>query len=258
MISIKIENVVYIITNPQYPGYIKIGYASDLKQRLASLNTGALVEFVPYAVYETPMKNGDTEIHDIIKLLNPILRASKFDESKVKLKEFFKIEPEEAFELLEHIANVSGTRHRLYRVDKYFNKIDVKPVAETTMQETSLVADTPATQPSTTCIPDGIYTMKTKIKSLNKIVQGTLEVKDGKFILKAGTDVAPEEIRYEKYKLLFVGLKVKDDILIEDKEVGSVSTAASIVRGGASNGWEHWKNSNGELISIYREGSDST
>ena len=258
MISIKIENVVYIITNPQYPGYIKIGYASDLKQRLASLNTGALVEFIPYAVYETPMKNGDTEIHDIIKLLNPILRASKFDESKVKLKEFFKIEPEEAFELLEHIANVSGTRHRLYRIDKYFNKIDVKPAAETSTQETSLVADTPATQPSTTCIPDGIHTMKTKIQSLNKITQGTLEVKNGKFILKAGSDIAPENERYEQNKLFYIGLNVVNDILMTDQEFGSVSTAASVVSGKSKNGWDYWRNSNGELISIYREGSDST
>ena len=120
----KIENVVYIITNPQYPGYVKIGYASDLKSRLASLNTGALVEFEPYAVYETPKDNGDIEIHRIIRLLNPILRASKFDDGKAKQKEFFKLDPEEAFQLLENIAIVSGTRDKLYKVDKNCNKID--------------------------------------------------------------------------------------------------------------------------------------
>ena len=54
----RIENVIYILTNPQYPGYVKIGYASDLKQRIASLNTGALVEFEPYAVYETKKRMG--------------------------------------------------------------------------------------------------------------------------------------------------------------------------------------------------------
>ena len=119
----KIENVVYILTNPQYPGYIKIGYASDLKQRLQSLNTGALVEFKPYVVYETPKSLGDVEIHKIIELLNPILRASKFNGGKVALKEFFKLEPEEAYELFQHIAIVSGTEKRLYRVDENLNKI---------------------------------------------------------------------------------------------------------------------------------------
>lgn len=122
-IFVKIENVVYILTNPQYPGYIKIGYASDLKQRLQSLNTGALIEFKPYAVYETPKSLGDVEIHKIIELLNPILRASKFNGGKAALKEFFKLEPEEAYELFQHIAVVSGTEKRLYRVDDNLNKI---------------------------------------------------------------------------------------------------------------------------------------
>ena len=27
----KIENVIYILANPRYSGYVKIGYASDLK-----------------------------------------------------------------------------------------------------------------------------------------------------------------------------------------------------------------------------------
>lgn len=120
----KIENVIYILINPQYPGYIKIGYASDLKQRLQSLNTGALVEFKPYAVYETSKNLGDIEIHKIIELLNPILRASKFNSGKVSLKEFFKLEPEEAYELFQHIAVVSGTEKRLYRVDENLNKIE--------------------------------------------------------------------------------------------------------------------------------------
>ena len=120
----KIENVVYIITNPQYPGYVKIGYASDLKSRISSLNTGALVEFEPYAAYETPKDMADIEIHEIIKLLNPILRASKFEKGKVRQKEFFKLDPEEAFQLLEHIAIVSGTRDKLYKVDRNFNKYE--------------------------------------------------------------------------------------------------------------------------------------
>lgn len=95
IMSNKIQNVIYILTNPQYPGYIKIGYASDLKARVASLNTGVFVEFSPYAVYETDLQNADREVRAIIALLNPILRASKFSsEGQGKLKEFFKLEPE--------------------------------------------------------------------------------------------------------------------------------------------------------------------
>lgn len=250
----KIENVIYIITHPQFPGYVKIGYASDLKQRLSSLNTGNIVDFEPYAVYETPKDRGDTEIHDIITLLNPILRSTRFDDGKEKKKEFFKLDPEEAFKLLEHIAIVSGTRNKLYRVDKYFNKIDVqqKPVV-VVMPSPMPAPQPPAVSENDSTIPDGIYTMKTKIKSLNKTVQGTLEVKNGKFILKAGSDVAPESARYERNKMLFTDLKINNGVLTEDKEFGSVSTAACIVRGGATNGWDYWKNSDGQFINIYRK-----
>lgn len=249
----KIENVIYIITHPQFPGYVKIGYASDLKQRLSSLNTGNIVDFEPYAVYETPKDRGDTEIHDIITLLNPILRSTRFDDGKEKKKEFFKLDPEEAFKLLEHIAIVSGTRNKLYRVDKYFNKIDTSPKPIIVPIE----PESPITNPTSVAknyeIPDGIYTMKTKIKSLNKVVQGTLEVKNGKFILKAGSDVAPESARYERNKMFFTDLKINNNVLAEDKEFGSVSTAACIVRGGATNGWDYWKNSDGQFINIYRK-----
>lgn len=123
--SNKIQNVIYILTNPQYPGYIKIGYASDLKARVASLNTGALVEFSPYAVYETDLQNADREVHAIIALLNPILRASKFSsKGQGKLKEFFKLEPEEAYDLLCRIAKISGQTKECYRVTSDFKKVE--------------------------------------------------------------------------------------------------------------------------------------
>ena len=161
----KIENVIYIVTHPQYPGYVKIGYASDLKQRIASLNTGVLSEFVPYAVYETSLQNADVEIHAIIRLLNPILRASRFDNGKQKDKEFFKLEPEEAFELLKHIAKVSRTEGKLYRVSPNYEPIvqtmahvNVQPVVE---QEK---AETAAESPEQVVVPNGTYYLSRKIK----------------------------------------------------------------------------------------------
>lgn len=48
------KDVIYILTNPLYAGYVKIGYASDLLARLASLNTGMLRNFEPYAVCQLP------------------------------------------------------------------------------------------------------------------------------------------------------------------------------------------------------------
>lgn len=124
---LKVKNVIYILTNPQYPGYVKIGYASDLSKRLSGLNTGSLSDFVPYAVYESSVPLADKEIHKIIDLLNPVLRAKIINGEKEKIREFFKMEPEQAFELLRHIAIVSGTENKLYRVDCYGKKIDEVP-----------------------------------------------------------------------------------------------------------------------------------
>lgn len=246
----KIENVVYIITNPQYPGYVKIGYASDLKSRLASLNTGALVEFEPYAVYETTKDNGDIEIHRIIRLLNPILRASKFDDGKAKQKEFFKLDPEEAFQLLENIAIVSGTRDKLYKVDRYFNKYEVFTYLPE--KDKPKINGCPNSG-SKHQIPDGEYFWGRRIKSLDIIPHAILVVKDGKMFLKSGSFVAPEAERTTKMKNAFNNLKLKDGFLIEDVPVKSVSTAGTIVRGKETDGWISWKDKDGNYIDIYRK-----
>ena len=232
----KIENVIYILTNPQYPGYIKIGYASDLKQRLSSLNTGALVEFVQYAVYKTTKDKGDLEIHKIIELLNPILRASKFDNGKSKLKEFFKLEPDEAYELLQHIAIVSGTEKHLYKVDANMNKINNQP-------------------PDVSPIPNGKYYFKRKIKRENIIANATIEIIDEKIILKSGSYISPSESKgiSDKVKIKRSSLNVVNDTLQEDVQCSSINEASTIILGASCNAWTHWKNENGELIDIYRK-----
>lgn len=112
----RIKNVIYILTNQQYPGYVKIGYASDLFDRLNTLNTGALIGFQVYGVLETDVKNADLQIHNIIQLLNPLLRAKDLSGDKERSKEFFKLEASEAFELLRTIASVFGLEDKVYRV----------------------------------------------------------------------------------------------------------------------------------------------
>lgn len=36
------KGVIYILTNPSFPQYVKIGYATDVKQRLDELNRSAV------------------------------------------------------------------------------------------------------------------------------------------------------------------------------------------------------------------------
>lgn len=42
----KRKGVIYILTNPTFPQYVKIGYAQDLEKRLKQLNRS---ETIPYA-----------------------------------------------------------------------------------------------------------------------------------------------------------------------------------------------------------------
>ena len=40
------KDVIYILTNPSFPDYIKIGYAKNLERRLQQLNRSETIPFV--------------------------------------------------------------------------------------------------------------------------------------------------------------------------------------------------------------------
>ena len=46
--------VIYILTNPSFPEYVKIGYADDIDKRLQQLNRSERIPFAfrVYATYE--------------------------------------------------------------------------------------------------------------------------------------------------------------------------------------------------------------
>lgn len=101
---------IYIMTNPALKGMVKIGYAKDVEIRRQQLSTTALpYEYEVYATYETSGNLEDKKLHKLIDNLNPDLRVSKN-------REFFILEPEQAYELLEAIAIISGTGGKLKKV----------------------------------------------------------------------------------------------------------------------------------------------
>lgn len=134
------QNVIYILTNPLYAGYVKIGYASDLSSRLASLNTGMLRNFETYAVYETPVRNADREYHAIIDDLAPIVRARVINGQRVQDKEFFKLEPEQAYDILKHVAAMTDTMSKLHRIDEP----DMLPLTQPYAQQVPAAVSSPA------------------------------------------------------------------------------------------------------------------
>ena len=101
------KGFIYIMTNPALKDMVKIGYASDVETRRKQLSTTALpYEYEVYATYETSGNLEDKKLHKMIDNLNPDLRVTSN-------REFFVMSPQEAYDLLESIAVISGTKEKL-------------------------------------------------------------------------------------------------------------------------------------------------
>lgn len=110
--------VIYILTNPSFPNYVKIGYAHNIEARLKQLNRSETIPFAfrVYAVYAVESELTDKELHKLIDKLNPDLRTIENFDGKERVKEFYAMSPEDAYGLLESIARISGTLDRLQRL----------------------------------------------------------------------------------------------------------------------------------------------
>lgn len=110
--------VIYILTNPSFPQYVKIGYASDLNRRLSELNRSEALPYAfrAYATYETGKRLTDKALHELLDTLNPDLRTIETFNGQRRSREFFEMSAEDACSILEAIARISGTEGRLHRV----------------------------------------------------------------------------------------------------------------------------------------------
>lgn len=109
------KGVIYILTNPSFPQYVKIGYATDVRQRLDELNRSSAVPFAfrVYATYEVDSALSDKKLHSILDKLNPELRSTEEVDGKRRIREFYAMTPEDAYSILEAIAEINNYSHRL-------------------------------------------------------------------------------------------------------------------------------------------------
>ena len=102
---------IYIMTNPCLRDMVKIGYATDVEERRRQLSTTALpYDYEIYATYETQGKLEDKKLHKLIDNLNPDIRVSRN-------REFFVMSPQDAYDLLEAIAVISGSQDKLCKLN---------------------------------------------------------------------------------------------------------------------------------------------
>lgn len=110
-----INGVIYILTNPSFPDYVKIGYADNIEKRLQQLNRSECIPFAfrVYATYEVSSRLSDLKIHSIIDKLNPNLRSIENFNGKKRVREFYAMSPEDAYSILEAIAEIHGCTDKL-------------------------------------------------------------------------------------------------------------------------------------------------
>lgn len=106
-------------------------------------------------------------------------------------------------------------------------------------------------------VPNGTYTLVRKIKKLNgATIHAIMEVRDGKFILKAGSEISSvtngistliENVRN--------AADIDNGVLQEDIEFYSPSACGELATGAPCNGWIYWKDGDGNAIDKYRSNS---
>lgn len=113
--EMETKGYIYVLTNPSFKEYVKIGYADNVENRLKQLNNSECSPFAfrVYATYEVEERLTDKKLHALIDQLNPKLRSTENVGGKLRVREFYAMSPEQAYSILETIAILGGRRDRL-------------------------------------------------------------------------------------------------------------------------------------------------
>ncbi len=126
------KGVIYILTNPSFPQYVKIGYADDVNKRLKELNRSECIPYAfrVYAYYKVPNRLSDKELHKIIDTINPNLRAVEEINGKERKREFYEMDAEDAYQIILAIAKISGLEKNVVLVPPTEKELDDEQEAE--------------------------------------------------------------------------------------------------------------------------------
>ncbi len=162
--------VIYVLTNPSFPEYVKIGYADNLQNRLSQLNRSECLPFAfrAFCTYEVEGRLKDKDVHALIDKLNPDLRAIETFDGKPRVREFYAMSPEDAYDILSSIAAISGTTNRLKMVDPVGHEIeDEKTAAKIQDTESGLYTEKAHLENTTEEIRQLYFCFKEEIMKIN-------------------------------------------------------------------------------------------
>lgn len=129
------KGYIYILTNPSFPNYQKIGKTKNLKERLKSLNDKSCLPFSfrVYALYEVDdnLTMVETEIFKIIDSVDESLRArEETEKGSFRQREFFSFDKEKVFSVIESIAKLRGDVDKLKLIKPTKKEIVEAEIAE--------------------------------------------------------------------------------------------------------------------------------
>lgn len=113
------KGYIYILKNPSFPDYVKIGYADDVEERVKQLNSSECTPFAfrIFATYEVNSRLLDKKIHSIIDKLNPNLRSVDNYNGQKRVREFYAMSAEDAYSIFEAIAEINDCVDKLKKWD---------------------------------------------------------------------------------------------------------------------------------------------
>ena len=128
---------IYILKNPSFPNFVKIGYADDVEQRLKQLNSTECTPFAfrVYATYEVNSRLLDKRVHSIIDKLNPTLRSIDEFNGQKRVREFYAMSAEDAYSVFEAMAEIHGCMDKLKKWEISDEDLQAEEIAEEIEEE---------------------------------------------------------------------------------------------------------------------------
>lgn len=234
------KGVIYVLTNPSFPEYVKIGYADDLEKRLKQLNKSECLPFAfrVYCTYEVDERLLDRGVHELIDKLNPDLRAIETFDGKKRVREFYNMSAEDAYEILDSIAHISGTTGKLKRMKPEGHEVQDEIEAEE-MQKYSRIqySEDDHLSHSSQLTSDLYFKLKDRILQFDNI---DIDPKKLYIAFKGATNICDVEIQNSKLKVTI------------NMKKGTLSDPGNISKDISNKG--HW--GNGDYETYVRHDSD--